>query len=259
MTIDQGVSNTLESEGFAVIPGVLTTSEVTAAREALVRLARENERAGTPTHVPALDPNAANIRVFNLIDGDPVFRDLIMHPEAIALVSHVLSEHFLISNFTANIARPGSGSMPVHSDQAIVVPEPWLAPWSMNIIWCLDDVHEANGATRYLPGSHRITRLDELPDELAARMKSFEAAAGDIIAMDGRLWHTSGENRTTEEERALLFGYYSADFLRPQTNWNASLSPATINTVDSALHARLGLGAAANLRQGGIIFNEVNP
>ena len=45
--------------------------------------------------------------------------------------------------------------------------------------------------------------------------------------MDGRMWHTSGANVTATEERALLFGYYCAPFLRPQTNWNAALSPAT--------------------------------
>ena len=55
------------------------------------------------------------------------------------------------STFTANIARPGSGSMFVHSDQSLVAPEPWLQPWSVNIIWCLTDVTFENGATLYIP------------------------------------------------------------------------------------------------------------
>ena len=50
-------------------------------------------------------------------------------------------------------------------------------------------------------------------------MVPFEATAGSVILMDGRLWHTSGQNRSTDRERALLFAFYTRSFLRPQTNW----------------------------------------
>src|SRR5690606_1582970 len=107
-------------------------------RARLVAAAAESERRGAPTYIDTLDPSDRNVRVFNLLDLDPVFIELIQHPLALAAVRAVLGEHFLISNFTANIALPGSGSMALHSDQALVVPEPWLAPWAMNVIWCLD-------------------------------------------------------------------------------------------------------------------------
>jgi ectoine hydroxylase-related dioxygenase (phytanoyl-CoA dioxygenase family) len=133
----------------------------------------------------------------------------------------------------------------------------------MNVIWCLDDVHEANGATRYVPGSHRWTGLDRVPEDALAQTRPFEATAGSIIAMDGRVWHTSGENVTEEEERALLFGYYSADFLRTQVNWNAVLSPTTQSGLDDALRQRLGLDPDANTRVGGELltrtFREQQP
>ena len=128
----------------------------------------------------------------NLLDIDPVFRELIRHPRALELVLSLLGEAFLISNFTANIARPGARSMPVHSDQALVTPEPWLHPWAMNVIWCLDDVHEGNGATRYVPGSPDYKSFDDVPADIDARSVAWEAPAGSIIAMDGRMWHTSG-------------------------------------------------------------------
>jgi ectoine hydroxylase-related dioxygenase (phytanoyl-CoA dioxygenase family) len=127
--------------------------------------------------------------------------------------------------------------------------EPWHATWALNVIWCLDDVHEANGATRYLPGSHRFTRQADVPADALARTRAFAAEAGSIVAMGGRLWHTSGENVTRNEERALMFGFYSADFLRPQSNWNASLSPSTIARLSPRMHERLGLGAQGNARQ----------
>lgn len=237
----------LAEQGYCIVTGVLSPTEAATARARLWQAAEASEQRGAPTRNVGLDPNEHNVRVFNLLDLDPVFRDLIQHPLALEFVHQVLGENFLISNFSANIALPGSGPMKLHSDQSIVIPEPWLAPWALNIIWCLDDVREANGATRFLPESHRVTRRAELPTDPDSRTKPFEAPAGSLIAMDGRMWHTSGANTTANEERAMLFGYYSADFIRPQQNWNAALSAETIATLSPQMRVWLGLDAAANL------------
>ena len=237
----------LRSDGWCIVPDVLTPAEALGVLDRLWRAAEESERRGVATYMPVLDPNPSNVRVFNLLDIDPVFRELIRHPRALELVRSLLGEAFLISNFTANIARPGSRSMPVHSDQALVTPEPWLHPWAMNIIWCLTDVRFENGATLYLPGSHRYTNRSQLPPDPLTRMQPFEAPAGSFIAMEGRVWHTSGANTTRDEDRALLFGYYSADFLRPQVNWNAALSSAVQESLDTDMRRWLGLNAEANV------------
>ena len=237
----------LAEHGFCVLENVLTREEVDRARADLVAAAEESERRGIPTYIENLDPNDSNVRVFNLLDLSPTFVDLIAHPVALDVVAHLLTHDFIVSNFTANIALPGSKSMVAHSDLAVVLPEPWHAPWSMNVIWCLDDVHEANGATRYLPGSHNYQTRAELPANFVDQMIPFEAPAGSVIAMDGRVWHTSGHNVTESEERALLFGYYSRSFIRPQWNFTAALSDETKATLSPELQRRLGLGITANV------------
>src|SRR5262245_1191690 len=238
----------LLDEGCCVVPGVLGAAQTAGVRERLWEAARESERLGVPTRQIGLDPNEHNVRVFYLLERDAVFRELIQHPTAIDFVTTLLTPDFLISNFTANIAQPGSKSMELHSDQGIVVPEPWFQPWSINVIWCLDDVDEENGATRYLPGSHKIKYASELPQDARARMVPFKAKAGSIAVMDGRMWHTSGANVSKDRERALLFGYYSRSFIRQQQNWNASLSPETIEDLSPQLRDWLGLEARANVK-----------
>ena len=162
------------------------------------------------------------------------------------MVRSLMGETFLISNFTANIARPGSKSMALHSDQSLVMPQPWVHPWAMNIIWCLTDVTFENGATLFIPGSHRWSTRADVPPDAHKRLQPFEAKAGSIIAMEGRIWHTSGANITADQDRGLLFGYYTKPFLRPQVNWNAGLSPLTQSGLSPQMRAWLGLDLDAN-------------
>ncbi len=238
----------LVEHGYCIIEDVLDPSKTAYVRRRLVEAAVESERRGIPTYIEGLDPNPNNVRVFNLLDLDPVFVELISHPLAVEIARQVLDDDFIISNFTANIAKPGSASMFIHSDLALVLPEPWHAPWSLNVIWCLDDVRGENGATLFMPGSHRFQRMDDVPADIADKMIPFEAKAGSIVAMEGRLWHTSGANKTQDEERSLLFGYYSRSFIRPQWNFNVGLSEETKATLSPELTDWLGLGVAANLR-----------
>ncbi len=236
----------LQASGYCVMEGVLSREETADVRRRLVAAAAESERRGVPIYREHLDPNDRNVRVFNLLDLDPIFLELIQHPVALEIVRHVLTDDFIISNFTANIARPGSGSMKIHSDLAIVMPEPWHSPWSLNVIWCLDDVTADNGGTLFLPGSHRLERRSDLPPDIAERMTPFEAPAGSVIAMEGRLWHTSGANRTPDQERALLFGYYTRSFIRPQWNHNVGLSAKTQASLTPEMRRRLGLDLTSN-------------
>ncbi len=237
----------LQRDGFALIPDVLTHDEVDDVVARLWAARDESERRGIPTHIPGLDPNANNVRVFNLIDLDPVFAALIQHPVADAVTGGLLGDDYIVSNFTANIARPGSGSMTLHSDQAIVAPEPWLEPWSMNIIWVLCDLRAENGATRYVPGSQRFQRAHDLPEDLAEQLVPFEAPAGSIVAMEGRVWHTSGANTTVDEDRPLLFGYYTKPFVRPQWNHAVALGAETQARFSPEMRTRLGLDIGLNL------------
>jgi ectoine hydroxylase-related dioxygenase (phytanoyl-CoA dioxygenase family) len=139
--------------------------------------------------------------------------------------------------------------MALHSDQSLVVPEPWVQPWAVNIIWCLTDVTFENGATLFIPGSHRWTTRAEVPADAHKRLRPFEAKAGSFVVMEGRMWHTSGANITANQDRALLFGYYTAPFLRPQVNWNACLSEKTQASLSPQMRDWLGLDITANVGQ----------
>lgn len=269
-----------QEEGWAIVPDVLSSEEADTVVDRLWMAKEAGEKRGDDTFMPTLDPNASNVRVFYLLELDKIFRDLINHPTAVSMVKAVLGDDYLISNFTANIARPGSQSMALHSDQSIVVPEPWHHTWALNIIWCLSDVYRENGATLFIPGSNKWTSRSQIPVNAPSMLRPFEAKKvskapaeskaiqtaffmaesslitaadiasvsiqGSIIAMDARIWHTSGANTTLDVDRPLLFGYYSAPFLRQQVNWTAKLPQEIQSELSEELQQRLGLGATAN-------------
>lgn len=104
-----------------------------------------------------------------------------------------------------------------------------------------------NGATLYIPGSNKIVTRDEVPENAPELLVPFEAKAGDIIAMDGRVWHTSGSNVTEDQDRALLFGYYTRPQIRQQVNWTAKLPSEIQETLSPEQKSLLGLDPVANL------------
>ncbi|KAI0003180.1 putative phytanoyl-CoA dioxygenase [Xylariaceae sp. FL0662B] len=241
----------LKEHGWVRIPSVLSKEQAEYVLTKLWEVKNATEERGEETYMPFLDPNPSNIRIFYLIELDKVFRDLIFHPTALEMAQTVLGDGFIISNFTANIARPGSESMSLHSDQSLVVPDPWTQVWAMNVIWCLTDVTKENGGTLYIPGSNKIVTRAEVPANGPDLLAPFEGRAGDIIVMDGRLWHTSGSNVTKDQDRALLFGYYTSPHIRQQVNWTAKLPKETQDALSPEQKTMLGLDPVANVVSSG--------
>jgi hypothetical protein len=258
MNMDE-IKNHLRDEGWVRLSSVISRHEAAHVAERLWKAKETAEARGDNSYLEHLDPNPSNVRVFGLLDLDPVFRELIAHPKIIELVKFILGDDFIISNFTANIARPGAQSMALHSDQSIIVSQPWIESWVLNAIWCLSDVYKDNGATLFIPGSNKWQMRSEVPSNASELLRPFEAKAGDVILMDGRVWHTSGSNVTKDQDRPLMFGAYSAGFIRPQSNWNAALSKETQDNVSEEMREWLGLGPKGNIgKTGEIQYNYLS-
>ena len=215
----------VRAHGVGVWAGALVKAETDDVRARLWDVARRKEAAGKRDFVPA-DANANNIRLLNLIDWDPYFIELSSRACVMDAVRAVIGERILLSNYSANIMGPGAGSMLLHADQGYVT-EPWPpVPLAVNVGWMIDDFTDEVGATRFVPGSHHG---DGNPDsEARYDTLAIEGPAGAMMIMDGRIWHTSGINRTADRHRAAIFGYYVLPWIRQQINWREVLSPATV-------------------------------
>jgi len=236
----------IERDGWCVVPDVIPRDMAAEAVARLWTIARANAEEGYSCFLPGLDPNPSMVRVLTPLQSDGLFLEFIQNDTALALARTTVGQEVIVANCTANIALPGARPMALHSDLAFILPEPWLYPWSVNVVWCLTDVNEANGGTQYIPGSHAWRTQADIPENAADLLVPFEAGAGSLIVMDGRLWHTSGANVTAGEERALLFAYYSASFLRPMINWTAAIPAELQATFSPRLRQLLSLDVFAN-------------
>lgn len=231
----------LSEHGLTVLEGVLAASDLVRVKAALARGIAADRENGVPLHGFSFDPDEKNTRIFDLIGKDQIFRDLVTHETAMALVHHLIGNDVLLSNFSANVTAPGSGAMGMHADQGYV-PAPWPPyPLAINVGWALDDFTVANGATRFVPGSHF---KDHGPDWTRHYDETvpIECKAGAIFVMDARVWHQTGANTSRDQTRAGLFAYYIRAFLRPQWNWDRTLKADVLASASALLKSLLGFG-----------------
>lgn len=221
---EQGMKD-LADFGMAIIPDMLDADKLVRTRDALYRAAA-SDRARGREQAFLLDSadEGANQRVWNVLSRDPLFEDLAFDTMAVEFVKAMLGWPALLGNLSANITGPGGGDMALHADQ-VFVPEPWPAkPQGLNVAWCLDDFTEENGATRFVPGSHRLNRAPR-DEELDCDSVPITAKAGSMIVFESRVWHKTGLNRSRDARRSGVFAWYTKPIYRTQENWFLGLRP----------------------------------
>jgi ectoine hydroxylase-related dioxygenase (phytanoyl-CoA dioxygenase family) len=229
----------LSERGICAVLGALDDLTLVRARADLYAAAEHDDARGRRRRFRLdYEQDDTNQRVWNVLSRSPVFVDLAEHAGALRLLRSVLGWPMLLGNLSANITSPGGGEMILHADQ-LFVPTPWPArPQGANAAWCLDDFTADNGATCFVPGSHRLNR-PPTRDEGAVAVP-LEAPAGTLVVFDARLWHRTGNNRTRNERRAGVFGWYTRPIYRTQENWFLSLDPSVRQFGSDVLLELLG-------------------
>ena len=159
------ISRQLDDDGFAVFPGLLPSTLAAALAQRFDELAAaEGLGAGAEQH-----PEPGCVRVADLVNKDELFDVCWTHPVLLAAVVHLLRwRPFKLSAIAARDPLPDGGQQGLHPDW----PRP-VAPDDSQVcngIWMLDAFTADNGATRVVPGSHRLDRLpyEDNPDLDAA-------------------------------------------------------------------------------------------
>jgi len=227
----------LAEHGYCLVEGALDGPRLAAIKERLAEQAEAEIADGTDYVYDA----GSNQRVWNLLNKGEVFEALAQDPLVCRFMAGLLDSEFLLSNIDANIAGPGGTPMFLHADQSFV-PNPWPPyPLVANAMWMLDDFTAENGATRIVPGSHRLGRgPDYGTDDPVSETVPVCAPAGTVMVFEGRLWHQTGANVTASERRHGILAYYCRPFMRQQENFFVSLRPEVLDRATPFLRRLLG-------------------
>lgn len=184
------------------------------------------------------------IRIYNLLRHGAAFQQIPVHPNTLPIAEGIFDEGVLASSLSAIIIGPGETAQPLHGDsQLIPLPRPHV-PISLNCMWAISDFTEANGATRIVPGSHKLDHNPEYGrtyETIAAEMP-----AGSVMFFDSSLWHGGGTN-TAESRRYGIACYYCAGWVRQQENPFLGIPPEIAETFPRRLQELCGYGVYKGL------------
>ncbi len=193
--LDAGARDRLARQGVLHLPGVLDARQLEAMHAAWDRLASGDR----------------NIEVKALQD-EPAFAPCPADPRVLAAVGALLGPGFRLMEMHGRAPPKGHGRQGLHIDwHSPVEPDDQIIA---NAFFALDDMDAGNGATRLVPGSHRLRQgprgtwtqpHGRHPDEQVV-----SARAGDCIVFSAHVWHSGTDNASGARRRVVI-----AQFARP--------------------------------------------
>lgn len=255
----------IDEHGYCLLE-LLDEAEVLALRDRVLEQKAAEEQLGLTHHLP---DKKQLIRF--LLNKGKVFRDVLFKPVFREMVAHVLGPAYLLSSFHAHLAHPG-GTTAFHTDQ-FWMPPPTdrngrtpirpgeitrqshrghhvstaadrapgaIAPaFVCNAMWMLDDFTQDNGATLFVPGSHLSGRQPDHELDADENWVAATGPAGTVAVFEGRVWHSTGENRT-DIPRIGLTTNFCAPQCRQQENFLLGTSQDVLDCASDELLSLIG-------------------
>ena len=174
---------------------------------------------------------------------DPIF----MHPRLLAAVRHVLGIHLKYIGSNYHCLLPGYGHQAIHADFIWGVKG---EPEVVNAVWLIDEFTEENGATRVVPGTHRLgihpsgDLVNGEPRDLNAPVEGevkVTGSAGSCFVYNAHLWHSGTQNCTNKLRRA-QHAFFSRSTRPSSTDVPAAIDEQVLQRLGRVARAILDIG-----------------
>jgi hypothetical protein len=214
----------LQESGFVLIPRAVAPEPlkclVAAYNVAVASAADDDVRHGS-----------TSTRVSDFVNRGSAFDDVYLVPALLRACASVIGGPFKLSSLLSRSLRPGSAAQELHVDVRRDSPD-----WPLvGFILMIDEFRLDNGATRFVPGSHRSAGLPEhdLADVYADHPQQVLACGppGSLLVFNGSTWHGHTANRSDEPRRSLQGAFIPRDG-RAATDFGARMRRETLERLN---------------------------
>ena len=180
----------MEEQGFTIVPHVILPEEVAELRRQVVQAVADDWEECRDL------PGKSEFIALELVHHSSAVVRLLENEKMHRMFSQFLGGTCILYATTSTILRPNQNhyTCEIHTDTPRLVPGYHLG---MLMTLALDEFTEQNGATWYLPGSHRSMEKPS-EDEFYAKAVRVTRSAGDAVFFHPRVWHAGGRNETDE-------------------------------------------------------------
>lgn len=192
----------LDLLGYTTFDGGFSTLELEELAELLDRLLSEQESRFGGNEALRSISEADTLRA--PLIWDESFLRVATQPQLREICRRALGEYFILNQQNGVRNRPAKGG---HQQARYHRDLPYQhfvssRPLALNALLCLDPFTPANGATRLLPGSHKI---EYFPDDRVVRSLELVAnvPAGSYLVLNSMVFHCAGINVTEAPRRAI--------------------------------------------------------
>lgn len=185
----------LKAEGYTVVPDALDDDLCARLREAILRIAR-SERGNYFDIKPG-----EGFSCYHLLGKHPSIAEALLNPQLLALAEYLCGEDFLLSQISGSVRYQGASAMPLHIDAQWYTPTPYNPMFTACV--ALENLTEASGTTRVVPGSHLELRNPDDEEAANATCQPLEMTKGSLGFWSGYSWHGNCD-RKEPGERVML-------------------------------------------------------
>ncbi len=228
----------LDEKGYLPLGNLLSREQLERLRNRQEELlTEEGDKAGLEVH-----NEAGTDRLSDLINKGTMYHIVITHPRLLATVAHVLNGDLQLSSLNSRAAHPGLGLQGLHADWGELET---LGDFQVcNSIWLLDDFTPENGATRVVPGTHRVGKtaqqMLESPTAPHPDQTLILGKAGDVVVFNAHTWHGGTLNQTDKPRRA-MHGYFCRRHQTQQLDQQKYIRKTTWEHLSPAARVVLGV------------------
>ena len=169
---------------------------------------------------------STSTKVVDFVNRGTDWDDIYVFPPLLEACCRVIGRPFKLSSFLGRSLRPRTAAQELHVDVRRESPD-----WPLlGFILMIDEFRPDNGATRFVPGSHRWSSNpeDAIPDPRSKHDDLVFACGppGSLIVFNGSTWHGHSENTSTGPRRSLQ-GAFVPRTGHAATDFGARMQPDT--------------------------------